>query len=35
MQSLTEFARSVADETLLPEDIDWLQLILADWQVIS
>ncbi|MDO5729630.1 MAG: sensor histidine kinase [Actinomycetaceae bacterium] len=35
MQSLTEFARTAAGANLYHEDLDWLHLILADWQVIS
>lgn len=35
MQSLTDYARTLSDGSLQPEDIHWLQLILADWQVVS
>ncbi|MDO5049756.1 MAG: histidine kinase N-terminal domain-containing protein [Actinomycetaceae bacterium] len=35
MQSLTELARAASNSNLRHEDLDWLHLILADWQVIS
>lgn len=35
MQSLTDFARDIAAQELQPEEIHLLQLILADWQVLS
>lgn len=35
MQSLTELARAASGSNLYHEDLDWLHLILADWQVIS
>ena len=35
MQSLTELAHVASGSNLHHEDLDWLHLILADWQVIS
>ncbi len=35
MQSLTELAHAASGSNLHHEDLDWLHLILADWQVIS
>ncbi|WIK63671.1 sensor histidine kinase [Gleimia hominis] len=35
MQSLTELAKGPLGDSLTHEDLDWLHLILADWQMLS
>ncbi|MDO5035121.1 MAG: sensor histidine kinase [Actinomycetaceae bacterium] len=35
MQTLTDLAHAAARSNLHHEDLDWLHLILADWQVVS
>lgn len=35
MQSLTDIVRSASGSRLSAEDLDWLHLVLSDWQVMS